>query len=117
MTGDLLIGLAACLTGLAAVISAIRNGAKANENRAKTEQVLDAIGPQHADEPSMREALESIRELLEEVKRLAEFAHADAAYQHTRNHDILSAINRTNQAVPLLIDLLQKVLDKKPEDP
>lgn len=112
MTGDQLIGIAACLTGLAAVISAFRNGTKANENRERTEQVLDAIGPA-TDEPTVREALESIRELLEEVKRLAEFAHEDSAYQHTRNHDIITAIEKTNQAVPLLIELLKQVLEKE----
>lgn len=101
MSGDQLLGIAAIITAIAALVTAWFNRTRIVNARTRIETNL---GPPTQDVP------ESVRELLVEIRAITLYLHEQWPYQHTRNHDILAAITGLATAVPLLTEVAIELL-------
>lgn len=118
--GQVLIGVAAVIAALAG----LRNGKRINDAKAEaataavvaseaavnTATVVRTLGPENGK--TLRQVLEQQNAVLAETHLAVEKVVEFHEYQRTRNHSILNALGELSVAVPLLVELSERLLAK-----
>lgn len=112
MGGDALMGWAAVLMAVAAIITALGLNVgtlrASRQTRAKTEDIATAVGPPNGR--TVQQVLTKLEANQGEIRATQDEIHSHHEYQRTRNHDLLGAVGVLVATQPTQIRLIEELV-------